>query len=920
MENNKYLAKLYDYTMLKSRHSNNINDLLQNDVFFCELFALFNDSLNSDFFNLSFNSGKLKIEIKANRSISLVFDLHCVPLDAIDKLLFSNIDIINFILQNSSLINYVISDKQFKDNLNSSINSWDLFKNRIGYTNTRIYPTPDDETAKKNIINHNVVWYYNKSCSGKTFLGIRTLESFSGLNFVYNPSSNSTCNIEIMMLLLEFAENIGFLFDDLQCDTELAKQLFEYIVTNKDSLVSRNIRIFLISWLSLAQSNDFKNYTDSIVALQNNSRILITNLKAKLKNEELNKICDDNLALISVAISINKPEGRNTVDLEKELFNYFIRISDNKQFKLVYVLSVLASYEFEIPRHFLSRYGSGEMDINIIATAKEVNNNIFVAHRSIASFIASYIEKACDIDLPKRSEIITDYINFIDNKNKWKALLHLIGENKKTTVGELGFLWNLMYAFQDNLKKQTNIDPSWNDTPSSMYFVIATAEMLGVIDDYKEVVKSLCSKCKIIDGTINVKYDKLKTTDDFDYIKQRMIEEDSKTKPKNFEKGISIDNTLIHKNWFFGLLIGLREVLIDFGYEELVTAVEKELINEQCEEGYWYPKRVPWVTARILIGLSRAGYTYRDDIIKNGIEYLLSTIEEDRWVSHTGGWNNEYETSSLCIEALISCGFPNIYENDKIQKVISFLQSGKEYWMSETNEIDGATTACALFKIFGREEYLISYLKALTDRNIHKIIENELDYTKDQSCGTTQIAYYVIELCWYILEQDIPDLLDNFISRSNLDDINKTEGEKVVEKKIFISYSEDSQSHIKRVKKIADHLKKQGFIVFFYEDEKLGTSNFDFMQKINDSDIILIIGTRKYKEKVLNYKSGGVWFETGILAQTYMNNNFEKIIPIAFDEFNDSFASPFSLNKGIKVKNVTENFLKTLTNKLKEKF
>ena len=51
-----------------------------------------------------------------------------------------------------------------------------------------------------------------------------------------------------------------------------------------------------------------------------------------------------------------------------------------------------------------------------------------------------------------------------------------------------------------------------------------------------------------------------------------------------------------------------------------------------------------------------------------------------------------------------------------------------------------------------------------------------------------------------------------------------------------------------------------------------------------------------------------------------MNNNFEKIIPIAFDEFNDSFASPFSLNKGIKVKNVTENFLKTLTNKLKEKF
>jgi hypothetical protein len=63
-----------------------------------------------------------------------------------------------------------------------------------------------------------------------------------------------------------------------------------------------------------------------------------------------------------------------------------------------------------------------------------------------------------------------------------------------------------------------------------------------------------------------------------------------------------------------------------------------------------------------------------------------------------------------------------------------------------------------------------------------------------------------------------------------------------------------------------------------------------------------------------------VWFETGILAQSYMNENYDKIIPIAFDEFEDSFASPFSLNKGIRVKKVDKFFLKSLTLKLNDKF
>lgn len=370
----------------------------------------------------------------------------------------------------------------------------------------------------------------------------------------------------------------------------------------------------------------------------------------------------------------------------------------------------------------------------------------------------------------------------------------------------------------------------------------------------------------------------------------------------------------------FGLLIGLKDVLINYGYNELIQAVEKDLIRSQNKDGYWYPKRVPWVTARILIGLSKAGYNYNHSLIKKGINYLLSAIENDSWVAHTGGWNNEYETSSLCLEAIINCGFPYIDDNKEIQKVITFLENEKTSWMSENNEIDGATTACSLFKILGSSDYLLSYLHELTDRKIHSIVNNELDYNNDQSCETTQIAYYVMDLCWYILRINMKDILDSFINRSNQEKSTIKESEKMKSKKIFISYSEDSKYHIKKVAKIAHYLKNQGFTVYFYNDEKLGTSNFEFMQKITESDLILIIGTKKYKQKVLNNKSGGVWFETGILCQEYMNQNYNKIIPISLDEFDESFAPPFSLNKGIRVKRVDDRFLKKLTDKLNQNF
>lgn len=856
--------------------------------------------------------GKVCFEIITLRtSVKFQIELERVNIDLLTQLLFGQIKCSEFLCKNSKLIKGKQQFENFEKVSREAVATWNNFVEKVGYDESDFRVPDEAVVAKDRLKEEHVLWCYNKSCTGKTFLGIYTLTYLNKTKYVYNPCVENTCDISYFKLLLEYGTNCDLLIDDLQCDIESAKIIFDYIIDNKTNIKMRNIHIFIISWLSLAEAREFAKYSENLPNVKTNPQKFVNMIKKEVDDEELLAICDDNIALLSTALRLKKEnEDGNT----KELFKFFVQTDDKEQLQLIHILAVLGMYEFETPISFIEHFG--ELNLDYIITAKSVGKSIFFAHRTISNFVVQYIEKEYSNGLYERKEIIKKYINYIDNRKKWKALIHLIGESDKSDVLSVSPIWNLMYEFQKNLKKQTNIDPSWENTPSSMYFVISTAKMLGVVEEYKDVVDVLCSNFVLREKSIVVKYGDLKTTFDFVKIQERMVEEDKKRIPENYEFGRDINLEKIHRNWLFGLMVGVKDVLVKFGYKKLIERIEKELIESQQDDGSWYPKRVPWVTVRILIGLAEAGYTIRDEVVKKGVEYLISIISDGRWEAHTGGWNNEYETSSLCLEALIKYGTD--CECDSIYSVVEFLNENSTEWMSEDNEIDGATTACALLKIKGIQNTLLSYINKLAERNIHNIVEKteELDFNNTQSCKTTQIAYYVIELCWYILEKDISNLLDNFIVRSELE----VEGGKMNNKKIFISFSEDSSSHIKRVEKIADYLKEAGYEVLFYKRAPLGTNNMEFMQKIQACDATIVIGTRKYKEKSCEIRSGGVFFETCVLSREFMNSNYEKIIPLAFDEFNESFPEPFAINKGMRVKRVDGKFLKKLSDELKIKF
>ena len=151
-----------------------------------------------------------------------------------------------------------------------------------------------------------------------------------------------------------------------------------------------------------------------------------------------------------------------------------------------------------------------------------------------------------------------------------------------------------------------------------------------------------------------------------------------------------------------------------------------------------------------------------------------------------------------------------------------------------------------------------------------------------------------------------------FKKRTNIEKYRKVFVSMEKKCKVFVSYSEDSPEHISKVKTIVERLRSENFEVYFYEDEPFGLDMIKFMRNLNTCDIALIIGTPEYKKRACEIDSSGVSFEDRIIADGFMSERRNKIVPIAFGAFKECIPAPFNTLKGMTIQEITVNQLDTL--------
>ena len=144
---------------------------------------------------------------------------------------------------------------------------------------------------------------------------------------------------------------------------------------------------------------------------------------------------------------------------------------------------------------------------------------------------------------------------------------------------------------------------------------------------------------------------------------------------------------------------------------------------------------------------------------------------------------------------------------------------------------------------------------------------------------------------------------------------------KIINLKVFISYSWDDEEHKAWVKKLATDLNKYVYVILDQWDLRAGNDMAHFMeQSVSQSNKVLCILTPNYKQRCDNRK-GGSGFESSLISAEILNKNPpSKFIPILRSgDFNNSKPTALSPKLGLDFSsNDPETYKKNLEKLLSE--
>ena len=318
-------------------------------------------------------------------------------------------------------------------------------------------------------------------------------------------------------------------------------------------------------------------------------------------------------------------------------------------------------------------------------------------------------------------------------------------------------------------------DEEWSEAISSQYFLLCLAKQLAwTKSDYGRLLNKCLSSFNITytDGYVLDSKKILITPDETNRIIACMQDEDN------------IDDYYTHSAKMKAENINAEQMYFNFHYGLLIRIVSSEntevfqAIKHLCldrltdasaldDSDGWYPYRVPWITARILISLKNIDYSSYskhnevEEIIKSSLTSLYQRIDEKAafWRSGVGKWVSKWESTALCLEALLE--WDSIKDhNEEIGRIIDYVCSDENSatWLnnsvsfrdeeSANDTLSATILASVIYRVTKQyfpdkhEEISTDILRFFSD--VITLIDTQKVKSVRQYCTIPQILHYVM--------------------------------------------------------------------------------------------------------------------------------------------------------------------------------
>ena len=160
-----------------------------------------------------------------------------------------------------------------------------------------------------------------------------------------------------------------------------------------------------------------------------------------------------------------------------------------------------------------------------------------------------------------------------------------------------------------------------------------------------------------------------------------------------------IDSERFYLTWVLGLLLGFEGSALDHDQARVDSLLAIAEVVQDEGGGWFYPMRVPWVTARIVLGLCHAGQNYEtSEVVRRACDWLRRPVAvggalETWWRSGTRPWNTDEATTAMCLTALQRAGAP---ASPAVPTIMAWLLGQRAEWSREDHQVDLALVVEAL--------------------------------------------------------------------------------------------------------------------------------------------------------------------------------------------------------------------------------
>jgi len=456
---------------------------------------------------------------------------------------------------------------------------------------------------------------------------------------------------------------------------------------------------------------------------------------------------------------------------------------DRDALDLLYYIACLSSFQIGVSVSAVqARSEAGLATLRTRRIVRLDTDHVTVGHSSLARLMLSEIERIWRWGveaLPAPAAVAVEYLQLSGDKQIFQTL-EALDLTRLLNSGDdqhgatfLARAWQSVQVLVRLMEAQLRKDPTWGNNVTSLVFAALSLRTMRpeLSRACEEQVWTRWSVSESDDlpvaiGAITSE------REDWNQIKKRMEEEDEAYPSPELlhETAETIDFDRAHKTWLLGLLLVLEAQSVN---PDPVRATRlKELAARLQEpEGFFYPRRIPWVTARVLLGLAANGDRVTNSrTVRFACEWLKKPVQQAGpyaygvWEPGTGTWNSPLETTVMCLTALVRSGVS--IDDPVIRSALSFSESTKESWLTPARELDAAL--CIELAVLVEHQWweIRRELNALLDwtlsRSSWDFAAASADIAGTQSSKIPRVCLALINIVWHVVRQELPLLFEKY--------------------------------------------------------------------------------------------------------------------------------------------------------------